>query len=69
MGRYQVTYPLAGEVTVVVEADSEAEAINLGWDLTTDDEAQMSWSTLEHIVDGNVFCSEFTNDIIVEPAD
>ena len=65
---WQVSYPVAGEVTVIVEADTEAEAIEAGWDKTADPDAELTWEPMEHIVEGNVFNGE-SNSIWAEEID
>lgn len=65
---YYVTYPVAGQVTVCVSADSEEEAIEAGYDLVTHPEAMMEWDAMEHIIEGNVFCGSI-NSIDVEETD
>jgi len=65
MTQYWVSYPIAGRVSVSVEADSVNEAIEKGWDLTDKPEADVYWEPLEHIVTGNVFHGD-TNEISVD---
>jgi hypothetical protein len=56
MGTYNVSYPTVGEVVVEVEADSEDEAIEAGWDLVGDASvAEHQWEAVTKIVQGNVF--------------
>ncbi|HVX20922.1 MAG TPA: hypothetical protein VHB02_06225 [Acidimicrobiales bacterium] len=55
MKTYSVTYPTCGEVTVTVEAESEEAAIEAGWDLVGNDDAEHTWEAMRHIVQGNVF--------------
>lgn len=65
MPKFTVTYPICGSVTVAAEASDAEEAVELGWDLTSESGAEMSWEAMEHIVEGNVF-NGWTNKISVE---
>jgi hypothetical protein len=52
---YAVTFPIAGTVTVQVEAQNEDEAIEKGWEKIGDDDADVTWEAHTQIVTGNVF--------------
>lgn len=54
MSRYYVTLPIAGYVSVEVEADNEAQAIETAMmsDISVDD--IIEWDTYRRLVDGNV---------------
>jgi nicotinate-nucleotide pyrophosphorylase len=60
MARYLVEIPIAGHITVEVEADSEKDAIAAAWeseDLTLDN--CENWEALEHFTQGNVcYCPQ-----------
>lgn len=57
MPNYYVTYPVVGEITVCVQADSERDAIDKGIDLVDTEAAKdfFTWEAVEHAVRGNVF--------------
>lgn len=61
-----VSYPTAGVVTVEVEAETEAEAIEAGWSLVGD--GDHTWEAMERIVEGNVFMGG-SNEIYAEESD
>ena len=51
---YYVTIPIAGSVTVLVEAKDEDEAVEKAWDKIGDDDADVEWEALRKIASGNV---------------
>jgi len=65
---WSVTYPVVGQVSVYVEAETEEEAIEAGYDLVDKPAAEFTWEAVAHVVEGNVFYGE-TNDIEVEQLD
>lgn len=69
MSTYFVTYPIAGQVTVRVEADSEHAAIEAGWDEVSEPSAELEWEAMEQIVQGNIFCGSTNSISVVEDDD
>lgn len=53
MAEFEVTLPVHGVVYMTVEADSEAEAIELALSTYTDDDLE-EWSAVESFGRGNV---------------
>jgi hypothetical protein len=54
MKQYEVTIPIAGHVTVTIEAASVDDAIRKGFDSVANDSAQVSWDTLRRFHQGAV---------------
>lgn len=65
---YHVTIPIAGSVTVLVEAKNEKEAIEKAWDKVGDDDAELEWEAHEKIARGNILYAS-CNDIEVNLAE
>lgn len=65
---YRVSIPIAGSVTVYVEAMNEDEATEKAWEKVGDDDAEVDWEAHEHICTGNVLHASM-NDIEVDIAD
>lgn len=65
MTKYIVSYPIVGNVEVIVEADSEQDAIRAGWDKCADDDAHVEWEPVERVTSGNVLHAP-QNEIYVE---
>jgi len=64
MARYSVEIPIAGSMTIEVEADSEESAIEAGWARFHEegpDAFDVSWEALSHVTNGNV-CSAPCNE-------
>src|SRR5882757_9639110 len=51
---YRVSIPIAGSVTVFVEALDEEEAIERAWEKVGDDDADVAWECHEKICEGNL---------------
>ena len=62
---YMVTVPIAGQLCVEVEAASEEEAIQMALNSDPDEQYNIEWEMLKHIVTGNVFWG-MCNSIEVE---
>jgi hypothetical protein len=65
---YRVSIPIAGSVTVYVEATSEDEATEKAWEKIGDDDAEVEWEAHEHIATGNALHASM-NDIEVDLED
>lgn len=56
---YNVTVPIAGHVTIKVEAESEEEAIEQALDSTVSEDNEIQWELLERFNDGNIcYCPQ-----------
>ena len=55
MRRYTIVIPIAGTVSMVIDANSEEEALKkaITEDLTKDDMYTLEWERFEQIVQGN----------------
>lgn len=62
--KYTVEMPIAGSAWLVVDADSEEEAIEAFWAKIEVEEPTIEWDYHEHIVEGNV-CHASTNSVSV----
>lgn len=65
---YYVSIPIAGSVTVRVEAMNEEEAIEKAWDKIGDEDADVTWEAHKRIVSGNCLHAS-QNEIEVDLAD
>lgn len=65
---YRVSIPIAGSVTVYVEAMNEDEATEKAWEKIGDDDAEVDWEAHEQICQGNVLYASM-NEIEVDLAD
>ena len=54
MKTYTVTIPIAGHITVFVEANSAEEAREIALDDPEKDDSELTWETLECFTMGNV---------------
>jgi hypothetical protein len=64
---YTVVIPIAGSLSIDVEADSEEEAKEVAWgkyDEAGEDAGELEWEAHECIAEGNV-CHASTNEIEV----
>jgi len=65
MPKYVVDIPIAGYVSLEIEADSKEEAIDKAFAQGFEDEDIMELEMYEHITEGNV-CSAPLNDLHIE---
>ena len=63
--RYRVSIPIAGSVTVYVEATNKKEAVDTAWERIGDEDVDVEWEAHERICSGNVLHASM-NDIEVD---
>ena len=62
---YSVTFPITGSWSVLVEAESEEEALEKAYN-TDPDEGELTWTAVERVVQGNVFYGELNEIDVTE---
>lgn len=73
MSKYYVSIPIAGSITIEVEADSAKAAKAVAWEKINEnsgdpeDIGDVTWEYMDQIVSGNV-CAAPLNEIVVDKA-
>lgn len=60
MPKYYVELPIVGKVSFEVEAESKRSAIDAAF-LLDASEGELSWETVEHVTEGNLFHGELNS--------